>query len=299
MQQAGFRWTYYGESIAAGYGSPEAALQALIVDAGVPNLGHRRHLLAIDSVFKSLNRVGVGIVEGGSGPMVNYFTIDSASSSDKRPILTGSVFNDINGNGKYDVNEGVGNLTLEVHGVGTITTFDAGGYSFPVKAGTYTVTFSGGDLAGPITKTVTVGNTNFRLNVLTNEELPDNKGETNNEQNKAELTANELWVSQLVQNLYKRDITPSELVQWSAYLEQGGSRDAVVANLVDTPEFERIKVSLWVADTGEALLGRSLSESEIDLYTDQITSGLSKQNFVYSLLVQEGFHSLSNGQWMD
>ena len=54
---AGFPWNSWGESIAAGsvYATPADALRALIIDTGVPDLGHRRHLLAIDSIFSGLN----------------------------------------------------------------------------------------------------------------------------------------------------------------------------------------------------------------------------------------------------
>src|SRR5262249_22415918 len=46
---AGYSANTWGESIAAGYATPDDALAGLIIDAGVPNLGHRMHLLAMDS----------------------------------------------------------------------------------------------------------------------------------------------------------------------------------------------------------------------------------------------------------
>ena len=44
LTAAGFGWTGYGESIAGGssFRGTADALSALIIDAGVPNLGHRR-----------------------------------------------------------------------------------------------------------------------------------------------------------------------------------------------------------------------------------------------------------------
>src|SRR5262249_61597556 len=77
MQAAGFAWTGYGESLIAGIADPGEALRTLIVDAGIPDLGHRRHLLAIDDFFKNQNQVGIGGVLNGSGPYRHYFTIDS------------------------------------------------------------------------------------------------------------------------------------------------------------------------------------------------------------------------------
>jgi hypothetical protein len=164
LSATGFAWAGWGESIAAGYPSPSSALSALIIDAGIPSLGHRRHLLAIDSYFQTHRQVGIGIVLNGTGPYRHYYTIDSASTSDSRSFLTGVVFSDGNGNGRYDLGEGLGGVTITVAGVGAVATFDSGGYSLPVNPGTYTVTASGGGLAAPVTRTVTVGSANYRLN---------------------------------------------------------------------------------------------------------------------------------------
>src|SRR5262249_4688926 len=56
--------------------------------------------------------------------------------------------------------------TVAVSGVGSVTTWGSGGYSFRLSPGTYTVTASGGGLASPVTRTVTVGSQNYRLNFL-------------------------------------------------------------------------------------------------------------------------------------
>ncbi len=165
MNAAGFPTQGWGESIAAGPATPEAALQLLIVDSNVPDLGHRRHLLAIDTSFRAHQSVGVGIVQNGSGGYHNYYTIDSGYTGDTRPFLTGVVYRDLNGNGKYDAGEGLGGVNVTVAGVGTVVTWGSGGYSYQLSPGTYTVTASGGGLAVPVTRLVTVGSANARLNV--------------------------------------------------------------------------------------------------------------------------------------
>lgn len=166
LMAAGVSWTSYGESIAAGqpYAQPGDALKGLIVDAGVADLGHRNQLLAIEPATKGQNQAGVGIVQGGSGAYTNYYTIDTASTNDDRPILTGVVFNDVNHNGKYDIGEGLGGVTVSVTGGPSVATWDTGGYSLPVSPGTYTVTASGGGLGSAVSQTVTVGSANVRLN---------------------------------------------------------------------------------------------------------------------------------------
>lgn len=168
-----YPWTTYGESIAGGPGltTPAAALSDLIIDAGVPDLGHREQLLAMTAEYSSQNQVGIGIVQSGSGPLANYYTIDTASSTNTQPDLTGVVYNDINGNGQYDVGEGLAGVTITVAGAGSTTTFSSGGYTLPVNPGTYTVTASGGGLRQPITETVTVGTVNAQVNFV--EEPPN------------------------------------------------------------------------------------------------------------------------------
>ena len=165
MTAAGFNWTSWGESIAAGssYPGPVEALAGLITDTGVPDLGHRYHLLGVGPTNSGLTQVGIGIVQNGTGQYTNYYTIDSAASADTRPFLTGVVYNDLNGNGEYDAGEGL-TANITVSGVGTIATFATGGYSLQLNPGTYTVTASGGGLTSPITTTVAVGSQNVRLN---------------------------------------------------------------------------------------------------------------------------------------
>jgi uncharacterized protein YkwD len=160
----GFPWTSWGESISAGYATVEEALAGLIIDAGVPGFGHRNQLLAIDSISKTQTQVGIGVVMGGSGTYHNYFTIDTASTADTRPFLTGVVFNDTSGTGIYQAGEGLGNVTITVSGIGSFQNWASGGYSLRVNPGSYTVTASGGGLASPITTTVTVGSSSYRLN---------------------------------------------------------------------------------------------------------------------------------------
>jgi uncharacterized protein YkwD len=161
MRASGFNVSSWAESIAGGYATPDAALKGLIVDNGVPDLGHRRQLLAIDPADQGLNQAGVGIVFG-TGPYGSYYTIDSASGFDNRPFITGVVFRD--SSGRYNAGEGIGNIAITVIGVGSTTSLNTGGYSIQVNPGTYQVVASGPGLAGPVVQTVTVGAANVRVN---------------------------------------------------------------------------------------------------------------------------------------
>jgi N-acetylneuraminic acid mutarotase len=163
---AGFPGTYMGESIAGGaiFGNPATTLAALITDNGIPSLGHRNQLLSIGP-FAGEDQVGIG-AWSGNGPLGSYWTIDTGVGPDPRPFITGVVFTDANGNGKDDIGEGLGNVTITVAGAGATTTFDSGGYGIRVSPGTYTVIASGGGLAAPLTQVVTVGLVNLRLNFI-------------------------------------------------------------------------------------------------------------------------------------
>lgn len=88
IERAGYDWQGYGQSIAAGsiYAQPAEALKALIIDAGVPGAGHRRHLLGIGQPFATLDAVGVGIFSGG-GPYTHYYTINTGRSAVPQPYV--------------------------------------------------------------------------------------------------------------------------------------------------------------------------------------------------------------------
>jgi hypothetical protein len=55
------------ESIGMGWPGGEEAIRALIIDQGVPSLGHRKHLLGLGEWNSSLKDIGIGYVTRGSG----------------------------------------------------------------------------------------------------------------------------------------------------------------------------------------------------------------------------------------
>jgi hypothetical protein len=186
IKAAGFPPVTSAESISEGFPGVASALQTLIIDAGIPTLGHRRHLLALDAYFRKQNQVGIGIFATGPddpflftpgvGVPVNdpaeifasyFYTIDTASTRRPQTFLTGAVFRDANGNGKYDLDEGLAGVTITVAGVGSVRDFDSGGYTVALRhGGTYRVTAHGASLPEPITRVVHVGASNVRLEFL-------------------------------------------------------------------------------------------------------------------------------------
>jgi uncharacterized protein YkwD len=257
----GFPWTAYGESIAAGLNlaNAEDALRSLIQDDGVADQGHRRHLLAMDALFQNQNQAGIGIVQNGSGPHRNYYTIDTAASNDQRPVLTGVVYNGANHSGRYDAGEGSGGVTITVAGVGSTTTWDSGGYSFPLEPGTYTVTASGGSLAAPFTKTVTVGLTNYRLNFTVGPED---------------------YISHLFQSVLGRSAASWEVANWLGVLRGPGGSGAVVTGIECSPEARTRLVDGWY----QKYLGRSAVHGEEQGWVTALLQGAKEEAVLAGIL---------------
>jgi hypothetical protein len=263
---AGFAWTSWGESIAAGsaYPGPSDALRGLIIDSGVPDLGHRRHLLAIDTLFQGQNQVGIGIVQAGTGPYTNYYTIDTASSADSRPILTGVVMNDMNGDGKYEIGEGLAGVTITVSGIGSTTTFDSGGYSIAVNPGVYTVTASGGGLAAPITRTIAVGLTNYRLNFA---------------------AADDAYVQKLYQTILGRTGSPFEVAGWVTALQGAVGPAGVAAGFEHSAEARARLVESWYS----TYLGRVPATAEVQAWVGAMMSGATEEEVQADILGSNEF----------
>ncbi|MDO8348602.1 MAG: CAP domain-containing protein, partial [Planctomycetota bacterium] len=111
--------------------------------------------------------IGVGVVLGQTtkvGPQL--VAQEFASAFNPRPLITGVVYFDFNGNQFYDVGEGIGGVTVRVSGTSThAVTARSGGYSVPVDGnGSFTVTFQVPGLSD-VTQPVTVAAlANFKLN---------------------------------------------------------------------------------------------------------------------------------------
>lgn len=166
LSDAGYPWRGYAESITTGQSTVTEALRALIRDSGSGTKAHRHQLLSYGSTYRSHRDAGVGVVQNGTGPRDDYYTVDTAYTTDTRPYLTGVVYRDTNGNGKYDAGEGIGGATVTTSGGQTTTTWATGGYSLRVSPGHYTVSVSGGGLPGTIARIAGVGTANQRLNFV-------------------------------------------------------------------------------------------------------------------------------------
>ena len=156
------------ESIAAGdwYDSADVPLEALIVDQGLPGADHRRHLLGVDSFYAENREIGVGYATETDSTYGHYWTVHIARQENAGIFLTGVVYDDRNGNGRYDADEGLPGVTVQANGLAA-TTNDAGGYSLAVSArGWYRVLASGPRLAVPVTGSVLVAGANVEVDIV-------------------------------------------------------------------------------------------------------------------------------------
>jgi hypothetical protein len=278
LTNAGYPWYTWAESIGSGapLAQPADALRALIIDSGVPDLGHRKQLLAMGAVYAIQTQVGIGIVQNGSGPYLHYYTIDTAATYDGRPFLSGVIYNDANHNGRYDLGEGLGGVTITVAGVGSTTTWDSGGYSLQLSPGSYVVTASGGGLGAPVTVLVTVGGVNVRLNFTTGQA------------GQSELRS---WVKLLYRDLLHRTAGAAEIDWWVANLVQGMSRDAVVAGMLASAEYNQGLVSQLYRQ----YLHRAPDPQGLAAFVGALQNGASEADVRQALLSSPEYANLHGG----
>lgn len=145
IEEAGYRWSAYGENVYAYAKGVWHGHAGFNVDWGLgpggiqDPPGHRRTIH-----HPMFREVGIGVVLGTNGDFgPQAVTQEFASRSGLTPFVTGVVYYDFNGNQFYDLGEGIGGVTVRVSSTSTYAvTARSGGYSVPVGGdGTYTVTF--------------------------------------------------------------------------------------------------------------------------------------------------------------
>jgi hypothetical protein len=173
---AGYPGTYIGENVYAFARDVFYAHAGFVIDWGFGPGGiqdpayHRINLL--NGNFRD---VGIHVLElppdhvSYVGPQL--VTQDFGRRTNLGPAqLLGVVYQDHDRGGFYGIGEGLAGVQVEISGPGgtfTTMTRTAGGYQLPLSPGQYTVTFQGGNLAGPRTFTTTVGSDNVQLDLRT------------------------------------------------------------------------------------------------------------------------------------
>jgi len=124
--------------------------------------GHRQNIHA-----GSYNEVGLGVLAGSNGsigPLVVTQNFSSAGSV----MITGVVYQDLDGDAFYDPGEGQGGIRIDVQGEAFHAISAAsGGYAIPVSGnGTYLVTFSGSGVETWSTQIVVANHANVKVDYV-------------------------------------------------------------------------------------------------------------------------------------
>jgi len=177
----------YGDLISAGEDafayakSVDHSMAAFLIDWGFTgnNKPHRQNILQNGvSAADAFSEVGIGIVHTGNdgtattvGP--NVVTIDFGRPKNGQPQVLGVAYDDKNGNGSYDLDEGhagvhIHAVNLDTQASADVDTAGGGGYQFPLAPGKYELTATvGGSVVGR--QDVTMGTQNLKVDFnLTN-----------------------------------------------------------------------------------------------------------------------------------
>jgi len=158
----------YIESIAAGtnINTASSALNLLLVDAGENPPGHRIQLLATEAFYQDNREIGVGFASSATSTYTNYWSAQLTYHDASDQFITGVVYNDANGNGRYDLNEGLAGVTITAGNL-TTTTNAQGGWALPISGTpTLQVTASGGAFVGTATATLTMNGSNREIDFV-------------------------------------------------------------------------------------------------------------------------------------
>ena len=136
--------------------------------------GHRDNMLSAN-----FTEIGISMIAdtGGSGTNVGPYLVTHhlGDRFGTDPQLLGVVIDDGDGDGFYDVGEGLGGVQVTVRDAGGVLvaqtqTWASGGYQLDLDPGSYVVTFDGDDIGGgssggDVVAAVEIGTANVKLDV--------------------------------------------------------------------------------------------------------------------------------------
>lgn len=273
------------ESLAAGYFLPADALNVLLVDAGVPDLSHRLHLLGVGRPDD--REVGAGFFSSSASRYGSYWTVHTATTDASTPFLTGVVYNDVNANGVYDPYEGVGGVTITAGGTKTSTNA-AGGWSIPVKSNqSYEVVASGLNFGGTSRVSVRVGTNNLEVDFISGRSgamvnfAPASTASLPIQREGVawaiahSVEAYQSVVHSAYQRYLGRSADPVGLNYWTESLRMGLPDEVLEAALIASPEYIQRSGGgeSWVRKLYEDLLGRPSDSAGRDFWTARLADG--------------------------
>lgn len=176
MQMAGYTFvspSNWGENLSA-KGTTEpfpADLEPYVLDQHERlflSEEHRENLLG-----DAFREVGIGQDTGSFTPDDVTYNLSMITQnyalSGNALFLVGVVYEDLDGDGAYSPGEGLDNVKVSARGHTAeiwSETWGSGGYQLRLDPGTYEVTFSGGELSSPSSRTVTLSDQNGKLDLI-------------------------------------------------------------------------------------------------------------------------------------
>ncbi len=166
----GYPWQTYGESIYAYAESADHGFAGFEVDWGFgpggmqSPPGHRN-----SNHQPAFREAGVGVIRanGANNTGPSAVTIDFGARQNPVPMVTGVAFYDLNSNGRYDMGEGLGGITVNVNESGYFaTTSPSGGYAIPTANAARVVTFSAPNLATQTFNRTIAGGSNIKVDLI-------------------------------------------------------------------------------------------------------------------------------------
>ncbi len=126
----GYSWSAYAENIGYGFSTPASLHNALFVDSGISNRGHRMNILNT-----MVREVGFG--SGQTNGSSRYDTQDFGRRSTNH-FFTDTAFGDVNTNNVYDEGEGAGGIEVHLwNGTNEALWFDvsttSGSFAIPIN----------------------------------------------------------------------------------------------------------------------------------------------------------------------
>jgi hypothetical protein len=136
----------------------------LFVDSGVSGRGHRLNML--NAGYRELGPgVRYGVYTYAGTDYNSAMVTELFGNRGGNHFLTGVVFDDLDGDDRYDPGEGLGGVTVTT-GALTTTTGSSGGWCLEVADGEYVVTASGGSFSGVGSLQATVSGANVELDFV-------------------------------------------------------------------------------------------------------------------------------------
>ena len=130
-----------------------------VVGSFVDSPSHRAHVLG-QGWFATHLEVGVG-----RSAVENVWVVHTGYRDGLGVFLTGTVFDDLDGDGSMDSGEGLPDITVTAGSLSAITN-DGGGYSIEVPAGRHTITASGPGFEGTSTTSVRIADYNVNADFI-------------------------------------------------------------------------------------------------------------------------------------